>query len=99
MTAELLGITQKLRSMGVEPSVLRMVRAGVRNAQAPKLDDVVIDRLREEISQNHRAILVLGRNGGYSVFSPEGHAALCANAKRNKPWTAVRRARAKNPKH
>lgn len=88
MNTQMMGITKKLRSLGVDPDVLRMIRASVRKARAPQLTDAVIGRLRDEVSTHRRAILVLGRKGGYSVFSADGHAALCASTKRNKPWVS-----------
>jgi hypothetical protein len=102
MNTEIAGITKKLRSLGVEPSVLKLVRDGVKNSSAPRIAGEVIDRLRDVIMESRRAILVLGRNGDYSVFSPAGHAALCASAKKHKPWAASMKSRAaasKSTKH
>lgn len=98
MTTEMIGITGKLKSLGIPASVIKMVRDGVKE-KAPKIGNAVLDRIRETISESHRAILILGRNGSYSVFSPAGHAALCASAKRNKPWESATRQRTKTHKH
>jgi len=99
MTTQMIEITQTLRSLGVPPSVLKTVRESVSHAQAPDIDATVIGRLREEVSAHKRAILVLGKNGGYSVFSPEGHAALRASARKNQPWKMASKKRSKVTKH
>lgn len=91
MTTEMVGLTEKLRELGVDPSILKMVKKDLRKVHAPMLGEAVIDRLREEVSLHRKALLVMGRNGHYSVFSPEGHAALRASAKRNKPWEGRRK--------
>lgn len=95
MNTEIAVITGKLRSMGVDPTVLKMVREGVKKAQSPQLDQSVIERLRETVANSHRAILVLSAGGKYSVFSPEGHASLRASAKKHQPWVASKKHRAK----
>lgn len=86
-TTEMLG---QLRTLGVNASVLKMVRADLRKTQAPPLDEAVINRLLEEVGNKRKALLVLGRKGHYSVFSPEGHEALCASTRKNKPWASAR---------
>lgn len=95
------GMVVKLRAMGVEPSVLASLMSSIKSAVAPKLDDAVVTRLREVAATHHRAMLVLGRNGTYSVFTPEGHAALQATARKHKPWAArskaIRAARTHKP--
>lgn len=78
--------------MGVEQSVLVTLMNSIKSATAPKLGEEVIARLRDVAATHHRAMLVLGRNGTYSVFTPEGHAALQATARKHKPWAVRARA-------
>ena len=95
-TTEMIG---QLRGLGVNAAVLKLGRADLKKVQAPPLDEAVQERLREEIGTHQRAVLVLSRDGkGYSVFSPEGHAALRASARRNKPWMSIRKAAKKAKK-
>jgi hypothetical protein len=98
MTQKLADITSTLRSMNVDPTVIKMVQAEVKKAEAPEIDITVQARLREVASEHGRALLVLGRNGGYSVFTPEGHASLRANARKNKPWESSKHKRSSNHK-
>ena len=93
-TQEMIG---QLREAGVNPTVLKAVRADLRKTQAPPLTEAVISRLLDEVGEKHKAWLVLGRKGHYSVFSPEGHEALCASTRKNKPWAA--RAKKTKVKH
>lgn len=87
-------VTAELRRMGVSPEVIMTVREGAKHAMAPVIKGDVLERLRVTASEHHRAMLVLGSNGQYRVFSPDGHKALIASARKNKPWVA----RSKNRK-
>lgn len=94
MTAEMANVVSTLKSLHVGPEVLKLVREKVRESEAPKLSDSVVERLREVAGSHKRAMLVLGRNG-YSVFSPEGHDKLVRTARKYKPWAARSRKRSK----
>ena len=87
MTTKMVEVISTLRALDVGPTILKMVRADLKKAKAPEIDADVQERLREECSDNGRALLVLGKDGkSYSVFSPEGHAALRASARKHQPW-------------
>ena len=87
MTIEMTGIIRQLRTMRVAPSVLKLIRVEAEKVQVPAISAQVQGRLQEVSLEHGRALLVLNRDGeGYSVFSPDGHAALCASAKKHKPW-------------
>ena len=83
---ELQGITQALRQLGVDADIVKMVRARTRMGHAPKITTGIMERLRYVAGINGKAVLVLSKKGRYSVFTPEGIAALSANAKKNQPW-------------
>lgn len=91
----LTSITSKLKSMGVSEYIINLVREGVKHPAAPDLSREVVARLKETVTENGKAIVVLTREGAYRVFTVEGHKALQASARKNKPWEAATKERVK----
>lgn len=94
----LTGITKRLKAMGVATYVLDLVREGVKHPDAPDLGREVVARLKETITASGKAVVVLTKEGTYRVFTVEGHQALRASARKNKPWEAATKLRHKNSK-
>lgn len=83
---EIQGIAKRLKKLGVDPAVVKLVRNGDKMPKAPGIDKHIVERLAHCVLQHGRAVLMLSKKGSYSVFSVDGINAIREAALRSKPW-------------